>query len=451
MRVLVWLANLHWLGRPICAVADPVDKKCNEFSVLKPMNGTVYTGYHVLEWSATFLDCPVSRRLCVYSTSTDEDAVSITEDDSAQYLAEPECDDIPPQGEEYQVVGHFLVLRWPVKFAIHISLQVMLHENIFSEPATKTIGLRKTVCSPGAYGRMGGGCTANPLIEWWDSYAASHGNEDPGETGTILKWTQYFPIYHRHFQDFRHRPLRMLEIGVAQGGSISMWKSYFGDSLQYIGVDINPEAKRFHDPKQHVNIFIGDAENRTFWQSFRAETKVPLDIIIDDGGHTGSQQIIAFEELYPLLQSSGGIYFVEDVQTSYWAKNLTLLREEKLGTFVDYAKAMVDQLNAYNSEDRGALAPNEFTRTTTSVQFYDGIVLFEKWLRSPLELISVQAPGARYWPSTGPKAPYVGSVAEYNEQRMQNDVSYEAFSNGIRLNESALVAQCWEGWPKTHR
>lgn len=42
----------------------------------------------------------------------------------------------------------------------------------------------------------------------------------------------------------------------------------------------------------------------------------PVDIIIDDGGHTMNQQKISMISLLPLVRS-GGLYIIEDLETSY--------------------------------------------------------------------------------------------------------------------------------------
>ena len=56
----------------------------------------------------------------------------------------------------------------------------------------------------------------------------------------IYKWYHYFGVYERHFGAYRNRPIRLLEFGVYQRGSLQMWKHYFGPQAQIIGVDINP-------------------------------------------------------------------------------------------------------------------------------------------------------------------------------------------------------------------
>src|SRR5688572_1688350 len=46
------------------------------------------------------------------------------------------------------------------------------------------------------------------------------------------KWHHYLEIYERHFEPLRQReqPLRILELGVSRGGSLEIWRQYFGPS-----------------------------------------------------------------------------------------------------------------------------------------------------------------------------------------------------------------------------
>ena len=63
----------------------------------------------------------------------------------------------------------------------------------------------------------------------------------------IYKWMHYFEIYERHFTQFRNREIKFLEIGVFHGGSLQMWKNYFGPKAQIVGVDINPFCKSYEE------------------------------------------------------------------------------------------------------------------------------------------------------------------------------------------------------------
>ena len=124
-------------------------------------------------------------------------------------------------------------------------------------------------------------------------------------TGNLIhKWRHYFEIYDRHFSRFRGKPINVLEIGVGQGGSLQMWKEYFGPSARIFGIDINPNCKAVEEDR--IRIFIGDQEDQAFLAA-SADKIGRIDILIDDGGHTMQQQINTFEEL---LQVASGKWAV---------------------------------------------------------------------------------------------------------------------------------------------
>ncbi len=188
----------------------------------------------------------------------------------------------------------------------------------------------------------------------------------------IHKWRHYFEIYERHFARFRGRPINIVEFGVSQGGSMQMWKHYFGPSAQIFGVDINPGCKQFEEPG--VQIFIGDQGDREFLRRL-AKTLPPIDILIDDGGHTMQQQIRTFEELFPCVAPQG-VYLCEDLHTSYW-------REfgggyQHRGSFIEYSKSFIDALHAWHSREPKRFTVSDFTRSVHSVHYYDSVVAIEK-------------------------------------------------------------------------
>jgi hypothetical protein len=202
---------------------------------------------------------------------------------------------------------------------------------------------------------------ANPL---WDYFLHNKGR-------LIHKWHHYFDIYHNHFHRFRGQPVTILEIGVFHGGSLKMWENYFGAKARIYGVDINPRCKALEEGQS--KIIIGDQSDRRFLKKLRDEVG-PVDIVIDDGGHKMSQQINTFEELYSSV-TENGIYLVEDLHTSYWDEYGGGYR--KPGSFIEYAKGFIDQLNAWHSRDP-KLNPNEFTKSTTGLHFYDSVLVIEK-------------------------------------------------------------------------
>ncbi|HYF31053.1 MAG TPA: class I SAM-dependent methyltransferase [Chitinophagaceae bacterium] len=187
----------------------------------------------------------------------------------------------------------------------------------------------------------------------------------------IHKWDHYFEIYDRHFRRFRNEPLVLLEIGVSKGGSLEMWRKYFGGQCTIIGIDINPACKQFEDEK--TKIFIGSQDDRNFLRSLKQSVPRP-QILIDDGGHMMHHLRITFEELYDWVDDDG-VYLAEDLHTCYWPVYEGGYKRKN--SFMEYCKGLTDQLNAWHSQQPG-LTVNEFTRSTHSIHFYDSIVAIEK-------------------------------------------------------------------------
>lgn len=187
----------------------------------------------------------------------------------------------------------------------------------------------------------------------------------------IYKWAHYFDVYERHFAKYRGKEIVILEIGTLHGGSLQMWKSYFGDKAKIYGMDINPNCKAVEE--ENIEILIGSQTDRTFLKSIK-EKIPPIDILIDDGGHTMLQQIVSYEELFSHVKPDG-VYLCEDIHTSYWLKYGG--GHKRQGTFIEYSKNFIDQLNAYHSVE-SSLKVDDFTRSVNSLHYYDSIVVIEK-------------------------------------------------------------------------
>ena len=188
----------------------------------------------------------------------------------------------------------------------------------------------------------------------------------------IHKWHHYFEIYDRHLSRFRGKPISIVEFGVSQGGSLEMWKMYFGPQAVICGVDINPNCKQFEEPG--IRIFIGDQQDRGFLRDL-AKTVQRIDVLIDDGGHTMEQQIATYEELFPLV-APDGVYLIEDLHTSYWKKWGGGYQRKR--TFIEYSKNFIDQINAWHSREPNKLGVTEFTRSVHSLHYYDSVLVIEK-------------------------------------------------------------------------
>lgn len=190
----------------------------------------------------------------------------------------------------------------------------------------------------------------NALEQYFDAHV--HG---PG----LWKWRHYFGIYERHLAKFRGRPVRVVEIGVLGGGSLAMWRAYFGPHSTIYGIDIDP-ACRTH-AGEGVEIIIADQSDRAFWTDFVSRMP-PIDIVLDDGGHQAHQQIPTLEALLPHLRP-GGVYICEDVHgTSH--------------PFHSYVDGLTRRLHAVPAP--GAPAPaNALQQHVASVHRYPLVTVIE--------------------------------------------------------------------------
>lgn len=186
----------------------------------------------------------------------------------------------------------------------------------------------------------------------------------------IWKWKHYFPIYERHFRDFMYKSVTMIEIGVASGGSLQMWKRFLGPHATIIGIDILEECKAFEEDQ--IAIRIGPQQDTNFLQSIVEEFGAP-DIVLDDGSHIVSHTLATFDFMYPKL-SKNGVYMIEDLHTSYWEEYEGGYRRP--GTVIERCKDLIDELNGEHT--RGQLPATDFSKSTLGIHIYDSVAVFER-------------------------------------------------------------------------
>jgi hypothetical protein len=118
-------------------------------------------------------------------------------------------------------------------------------------------------------------------------------------------------FYDTFLETIRHKPVRILEIGVLGGASVRTWRDYFQQG-QIVGADVNVDVKRYVG--QRITIEIVDQSNPDDLD--RLAKLGPVDLVVDDGSHIWEQQILTFQKLVSAL-NPGGYYILEDLDTSY--------------------------------------------------------------------------------------------------------------------------------------
>ena len=124
----------------------------------------------------------------------------------------------------------------------------------------------------------------------------------------------YFHNYTRQYstllERFRDKPIKFLEIGVFNGGSLKAFKDAFQNSTFILGLDVDSRCKIHEDVNNNIFVEIGDATNSDVIKQI-TEKYGSFDVIIDDGSHRNEDVIKSFELLFPLLNDDG-LYIVED-------------------------------------------------------------------------------------------------------------------------------------------
>ena len=185
----------------------------------------------------------------------------------------------------------------------------------------------------------------------------------------ITKWKNYFPVYEKHFGLIRNKPIKILEIGVLNGGSLEMWRYYFPEAT-IVGIDIDPNCKQ-HE-QEGINIRVGDQTDEKFLQSLIDEFG-DFDLIIDDGSHHVNHVNKTFQFLFSKL-ANDGIYFIEDTHAAYWSSHGgSITAPESIN---NVAKEMIDSINADHA--RGQKQPDYFTKNIRCMSVYDSIIVFDK-------------------------------------------------------------------------
>ena len=189
----------------------------------------------------------------------------------------------------------------------------------------------------------------------------------------VHKWHHYLPLYERYFAPFRTRsgvPLRFLEIGVSQGGSLDMWRRYFGPEAIIFGIDIDPACAAFNGKAGQVR--IGSQDDPAFLRAV-VEEMGGVDLVLDDGSHVMAHIKASLLTLFPLV-SPGGIYMIEDLHSAYW-KDFGGGHASPANVF-NFIRSSVDDMHRWYHQV--PVAHPEVAMDLTGIHVHDSIVVLDK-------------------------------------------------------------------------
>ncbi|KAL3418757.1 hard-surface induced protein [Phlyctema vagabunda] len=187
----------------------------------------------------------------------------------------------------------------------------------------------------------------------------------------------YQYMYEPRLAPMRDQKLKMLEIGLGcdmsygPGASYYTWLEYFPNvDLYYIEYDAACAAA-WANQTTDATIYTGDQADVTFLQQFIVQSGGDFDIIIDDGGHTMNQQRVSLDILWEVVKP-GGIYFIEDLDTSYLSQYGGGLG--RTDTFMEDIKHILDDLNKHP----GVPDKTRISRDVIKLDFAQEIVALTK-------------------------------------------------------------------------
>ena len=198
----------------------------------------------------------------------------------------------------------------------------------------------------------------------------------------------YYSIYPVFLEQFRTlKNSALLEIGIDKSRSLNLFKEYFPYAFIY-GIDINIEEE-----DKESKIFKVDQSNVKQLEKvkdyiFKNDKKIFL--IIDDGSHVPEHQLITFNYYFVNLLIFGGIYIIEDIETSYWSNTTLYGYKVNAGyknskSLIETFKHTIDAINYefLTDEDRSELnkickIPFEVRDLIHSITFSQNCIVIQK-------------------------------------------------------------------------
>lgn len=192
-----------------------------------------------------------------------------------------------------------------------------------------------------------------------------------GHEGAVVhKWHHYLPIYERYMSRFRGTSVRMLEIGVAQGGSLEMWRRWLGPEAVIYGIDIRDKCARFNGV--HGQVRIGSQDDPEFLARVVDEMG-GVDLVLDDGSHEMAHIEASLRALFPRL-SNGGVYLIEDLHSAYWTRWGGGLAAK--ANFFNSLRDLVDDMHHWYHE--GEVTRPMVAQGLAGIHIHDSFVVLDK-------------------------------------------------------------------------
>ncbi len=157
---------------------------------------------------------------------------------------------------------------------------------------------------------------------------------------------RYEQVYGRALAHYANlESFAMVEIGYGAGDGIDYWHALFPCVYHYC-FDI--DHGDWSDAK--TSILRVDQSRPQDLERALAIIRHPISLIVDDGSHHPDHQLLSFSTLFLKLLQPGGLYIIEDVETSYWRRGSLYAYEFNYGlgnrhSAIEALKLLADFVN----------------------------------------------------------------------------------------------------------
>lgn len=198
----------------------------------------------------------------------------------------------------------------------------------------------------------------------------------PDSKQIIQPGHNYVALYEKYIGHLRNVSFNLLEIGMGNyptnGYSMRMWLDYFPKAHIDV-VDIIPGNFKcdFEYDKSRISFHQLDQSNPNTLAAFCKKSAKKYDVIIDDGSHIPTHQILTFNIFFENILNNGGIYVIEDLFDN------TNLAEPKENIILHLAQ------QACNLQSNCLIDPfrdqgNRNTLDIATIHFYRSIIFIMK-------------------------------------------------------------------------
>ena len=190
---------------------------------------------------------------------------------------------------------------------------------------------------------------------------------------------KYHEIFPTYIEKFYRENGGLIEIGLKDGASLNMWTELFPNMHIY---GLSREAK--DEVADRHTVLQCDQSDQIQLDHAVKKIKHPIHFINDDGSHIPEHQLLTFNKLFPVLEI-GGVYIIEDIETSYWTKGGLYGYKTRYGkgnkrSIVEIFKNTVDAVNYKFS--KSAEGEVQHQKQISAVCFEQNCIIIKK--RNPV-------------------------------------------------------------------